>query len=201
MIDLSTASFVGSPPEDDMILAGLPRDYSNFLQSVNGCVVHGGGLHIRGASETPDWHSLRRFWIGEDRLSTMYPAVKAHDVPFAQDCFGDQFLLRSQSVFRLSGETGEVENLSLGWREFFAAAAANPIEFLSLQLLERFKREGGSLQPGQLLSVYPPLCTQESGNGVSLKAVPARERIRALADFAAQIAGLTNGSKIRIVVE
>ncbi len=201
MIGLPTASFVGQPPDDNMVLARLPRDYTNFLQSVNGCVVHGGGLHVRGVSDTPDWHSLQRFWTGEDRLSAMYSAVKTDDVPFAQDCFGDQFLLRSKSVFRLHGETGELEDLALGWRDFFTAAAANPIDFLSLQLLDRFRNEGGSLKPGQLLNVYPPLCTRESASGVSLKPISTRERIRFLAEFAAQISGLTDGAKIQIVVE
>jgi hypothetical protein len=50
MVGLSTASFVGVPPEDNPVLARLPRDYTDFLQSINGCVVFGGGLHIRGAS-------------------------------------------------------------------------------------------------------------------------------------------------------
>jgi hypothetical protein len=201
MVGLSTASFVGPPPDDNIVLAKLPRDYTGFLQSINGCVVFGGGLHIRGASDKPDWHSLRRAWIGEDRLSELYSEVNADDVPFAQDCLGDQFLLRSQSVLRLHGETGEVEDLAVGWREFFTAAAANPNEFLSLQLLERFRSEGGSLEPGHLLNVYPPLCTRESANGVSLKAISARQRIRFLADLAAQIGGLSDGSKIRMIVQ
>jgi hypothetical protein len=201
LIGMTTASFVGPPPDDSLVLARLPRDYTGFLQSVNGCVIYDGGLHIRGACDYPDWHSLRRFWTGDDRLSTIYSEVKVDDVPFAQDCFGDQFLLRSTSVFRLHGETGELEDLALGWREFFAAAAANPIEFLSLQLLKRFRSEGGFLEPGQLLSVYPPLCTQESADGVSLKSISTSERIRFLADFAAQIAGLPDGSKIQMVVK
>jgi hypothetical protein len=201
MVGLSTASFVGPPPDDNLVLAMLPRDYTVFLQSINGCVVFDGGLHIRGASDKPDWHSLQRAWLGEDRLSEIYSEVNADDVPFAQDCLGDQFLLRSESVLRLHGETGEVEDLAIGWREFFAAAAANPNEFLSLQLLERFRSDGGSLEPGQLINVYPPLCTAESASGVSLKAIRAPQRIRFLADFAAQIGGLSDGSKIRIIVQ
>lgn len=201
MVGLATASFVGGQPDDNAVLARLPRDYTDFLQSINGCVVFGGGLHIRGASTNPDWHSIRRVWIGEDRLSQLYPDVSANDVPFAQDCFGDQFLLRSESVLRLHGETGEVEELAIGWRQFLAATAANPSEYLSLQLLERFRSEGHCLEPGQLLSVYPPLCTAESANGVSLKPIPALERIRFLADLAAQISGFSNGSKIRMIVK
>jgi hypothetical protein len=64
---------------------------------------------------------------------------------------------------------------------------SDPIEYLSLQPLFQFQNEGGSLQPGQLLSVYPPFCTKESANGVSLKAIPTLERITFLADFAGQI--------------
>lgn len=201
MVGLSTASFVGGTPDDGVVLVKLPRDYRNFLHSINGCVVFGGGLHIRGASTQPDWHSLGRVWMGEDSLSEMYSEVSADYVPFAQDCLGNQFLLRSDSVLKLHGETGEVEDLRIGWREFFTTTAANPNRFLTLQHLDRFKSEGGSLDPGQLLSVYPPLCTTESANGVSLRAIPAMQRIRFLADFAAQIAGLSDGSKIRIIVE
>lgn len=201
MIGLSTASFVGQPPDDDLIMARLPRDYAEFLWSVNGCVVFGGGLHIRGSTKDPDWHSLQRIWIGDNRLSALYPAVKADDIPFAQDCLGDQFLLRSKSVFRLSGETGDLEDLGLGWQGFFTAAAANPVEFLSLQLLEQFKRDGGSLGPGQLLSVYPPLCIKESVSGVSLRAISAVDRIGFLADLAAQISTLPNGTQVRFRVE
>jgi hypothetical protein len=127
--------------------------------------------------------------------------VNAEDVPFAQDCLGDQFLLRSKFVLRLRGETGEVEDLAVGWREFFSAAGANPKEFLSLQLLECFKSDGASLEPGQLLNVYPPLCTRESANGVSLKAIPVPQRIRFLADLAAQIGSLSDGSKIRMIIQ
>ena len=200
MVGLSTATFVGSPPDDDAMLARVPRDYAGFLQTINGCVVFGGGLHIRGASRSPDWHSLRRAWIGQRCLSQLYPSVDVDDVPFAQDYLGDQFLLRSQSVLKLDGETGEIEDLEVGWREFLLAVATDPEDVLGLQFLERFTNESGPLLPGQLLSVYPPLCSVESSSGVSLKAVPANEHMYFLADFAAQIREVADGSKIRIVV-
>lgn len=201
MVGLATASFVGPWPDDNVVLAKLPRDYADFLRSINGCVVFAGGLHIRGASKQPDWHSLRSAWFGEDRLSKIYSDVSPDDVPFAQDYLGNQFLLRSKSVLKLHGETGEIEDLAIGWQGFFSAAAANPKEFLSLDLLDQFRKEGNSLEPGQLLSVYPPLCTRESANRVSLRAIAALERIRFLADFAARIRGLQDGTQIRIVVE
>jgi hypothetical protein len=201
MIDLSSATFIGPEATDVQILQMLPADYREFLMAVNGCVLFGGGLHIRGACESPDWHSLRQMWIGSDALSSLYPSVEGGDLPFAQEACGDQFLLRGGLVIRLDAETGEITPLNLTWQDFFDAATAHPIEFLSLQALVRYNSEGGAVAPGQLLSVYPPFCTAESANGVSLKAIPALERIRFLADFAAQIRALPDGAMVRLTVK
>jgi hypothetical protein len=200
-LDLSTASYVGPAITDEEILAALPVDYRGFLKAVNGCVLFSGGLHIRGASADPEWHSLRRVWKGEDALSGFCPAVERADIPFAQDVLGDQFLLRDERLVRLDGETGDIAELEIGWREFLSAAQRNPQEFLSLNRLAQFHRQGGIVRPGQLLSVYPPLCTEESANGVSVRTTPALERIRFLANFAAQIRDVAEGGKVRVVVD
>ena len=94
MIDLSTASFIGPEITDVQILQILPPDYQEFLLSLNGGILFGGGLHVRGACESPDWHSIRRVWTGPDALSSFYTSVVAEDVPVAQEVGGDQFLLR-----------------------------------------------------------------------------------------------------------
>jgi Activator of Hsp90 ATPase homolog 1-like protein len=36
---------------------------------MNGCVLFDGGFQPRGACDDPDWHSLRRAWIGANALS------------------------------------------------------------------------------------------------------------------------------------
>lgn len=64
--------------------------------------------------------------------------------------------------------------------------------------LVQFRREGGELKPGELLSVYPPFCTKESGRGISLRAISASDRIGFLADFANQISHLSEGTRVRI---
>jgi hypothetical protein len=89
----------------------------------------------------------------------------------------------------------------MGWRDFLLTAQRNPHEFLSLNLLAEFQTNGGILEPGQLLNVYPPLCTQGSANGVSVKALSALERIRFLADLARQIRNLADGTEVRLVMK
>lgn len=199
-MEVAGLTYRGPEITDHEILADIPQEYRSLLHEMNGCVIFNGGLHIRGAVESPDWHSLRHVWRGDLSLVKLFPAVKAADVPFAQDCFGDQFLLRSGLVHRLHAEYGELENLEIGLRAFVSRANENPLEFLMLEPLDRFLGEGGELDVGQLLNVYPPFVMKESGQGVSMKAVSMFEQIRFLADFACQIADVPDGGRIEIKV-
>lgn len=196
----SSRSFVGPPIDDFDVLGRLPSDYAASLREVNGFIYFDGGLHVRGACTDPIWHSLRAVWEGETSLEKLYPAVHKSDIPFAQDCFGDQFLIRESRVIRLYSETGQIEPLSMTFQEFFQKADDDPTGFFSLEPLARFNNRGGTLVPGQLLSVYPPFCVKE-GSERSLRAIPMAERIGSLADFARQIREIPDGQTIRVAVK
>jgi hypothetical protein len=191
-------SYLGGAITDSEILEKLPTDYRELLQQANGFILFNGGLHVRGAVLNPNWHSVRYAWLGECALHQLFPAIEKTDVPFSEDCVGDQFLLRSGSVYKLEAETGTVVSTEMDFATFLRRALDAPLESLGLHPLLRFQHDGGTLEPGQLLSVYPPFCTKESAQGVSLRAIPALERISFLADFARQIANLPEGTKVRI---
>ncbi len=106
--------------------------------------------------------------------------------------------MREESVWKLSGETGEIDDLHLTLSRFLDLAFDDPVDFLGLQPLIQFEQEGGSLLPGELLSVYPPFVFEESKNGVSLAKAPVLERILFLADLARQIARVQNGEQVKI---
>ncbi len=190
--------YLGPPIDDFEILERLPATYRDLLSRANGYVAYHGGLHVRGACISPEWHSLRVAWEGPCALHARYPSVLATDIPFGEDALGDQFLLRDGIVFRLSAETGEIESLRVDLADFDAAVRSDPVEYLRLQPLERFRSEGGILHPGQLLSVMPPYCVVESGVEVSLRAVPAADRLGFLAQFASQIRDLPDGATISL---
>jgi hypothetical protein len=193
-------SYAGGEITDSEIVEKLPQPYRHLLQQVNGCVLFNGGLHIRGAVVSPPWHSLRVAWFGDIALHRLFPAIRQQDIPFAQDCFGDQFVLREGVVHRLQAETGDIENRAMGLEAFLLRAQEAPGEFLSLHPLQQFRNAGGELKPGELLSVYPPFCTKESAAGVSLRAISASDRIGFLADFARQISHLPEGTKVEIKI-
>ncbi len=193
-------TFKGPDVSDPEILDRLPEDYRRLLNQINGFVMFDGGLHVRGAVIVPEWHSLRKVWIGDVALHKLYPTLKETDIPFAQDCLGDQFILRDDVVHHLSADSGDLECLEMGLDTFLQKAQENPVEFLSLQPLLQFVAEGGRLKLGQLLNAYPPFCMKQSGEGVSLRAVPMFEQVSFSADFAKQIAGLPEGAEVRIKV-
>ncbi|HET7585847.1 MAG TPA: hypothetical protein VFK13_13105 [Gemmatimonadaceae bacterium] len=193
-------TFEGPAIDDPSILDRLSAAHRAFLAQRNGVIAFGGGLHIRGACRQPAWHALRTAWEGPLALHTLYRAVQPGDVPFAEDALGDQFLERDEMVYRLHAETGEVVALGCDLNAFLESSCADPIGFLQLAPLQQFWSEGGHLEPGQLVNVYPPFCTTESRKGVSLRAIPSGERISWLAAFAAQIRDLPDGSSVQITL-
>ncbi|HQU81676.1 MAG TPA: SMI1/KNR4 family protein [Pyrinomonadaceae bacterium] len=183
-------SYTGTEITDEETFKKLPEDLQHLLKVHNGFIAFDGGLHIRGVTDFPDWHSIQKVWFGDFALYKLFPSLNKNDIPFGQDCLGDQFILRDKRVWQLNAETDDLENLNLTLNEFLERAEENPVDFLSLEPLKKFIYEGGNLINGQLLNVYPPFCTEESANGISLKAVPMFERIGFLSDFAKQIKNL-----------
>ena len=200
-MELDGVTFIGSPMEAPEMLADLPPELATLLRQINGFVLHHGMLHVRGAVLTPEWHSLETAWKGPAALHALYADITATDVPFAQDCVGDQFLLRDGRVVHLSAEDGALEYLNLDLFAFLESASNDPIGYLRAQPLIAYAHTGGRLEPGEVLLAYPPYCTRESAQGTSLKAVPALEAIGFHAEFARQIRQRPDGSSIRIVVE
>jgi len=149
-MQLPHVTWTGPMADDNELLDQLPPDLARLLRQIDGFIQFSGGLHVRGACREPAWHSLRDAWLGEHAFHRLYPDVRPDDVPFAQDCLGDQFLLRDGQVWRLSAETGEMRSLDVALFGFLEAA--DPVEYLSMHPLLRFMREGGSLEPGQLLA-------------------------------------------------
>ncbi|MGC1443490.1 MAG: hypothetical protein WA888_23005, partial [Burkholderiaceae bacterium] len=141
----------GGAINDDRLLNVLPAELACVLRRVNGFVQFDGGLHMRGICSEPQWHSLAYWWTGDGAFCRHYDAVEPGDIPFAQDCLGDQFLLRDGRVVQLYAETGEVQPLELGLVEFLENANVDPIDFLGMEPLLQLQQQSGSLQPGQLI--------------------------------------------------
>lgn len=190
--------YFGPAIDDPAILDDLPPELTHLLRRANGYVAYHGGLHVRGACSTPEWHSLRVAWRGPTALYRLFPVVRSDDIPFAEDALGHQFLLRGGHVHRLDAELGELQSLGVDLADFDSCVRADPIEYLRLQPLVQFRNSGGSLEPGELLSVYPPFVFRESAERPSLRAIPAGDCLAFLAELARAIRELPDGTRITI---
>jgi hypothetical protein len=193
-------TYVGPPVNDPALLDELPSELADILRQMNGFVASGGAFHLRGACVSPPWHSLRAAWHGRESFAARYHSVRLTDVPFAQDALGDQYLLREGAVWRLSGESDDVEPFAESLANLLKQVAADAVRYLVLGPLVAFREQGGTLAPGQLLSVYPPLIMQSDAGGYSYRAVSAADLLGAHARLAAKIRDLPDGAAVRITI-
>ena len=194
-MNLQEVSFRGPAIDDPEILAELPVELREVLEENNGFVQFGGGLHVRGACREPAWHSLRTAMYGPLALHTLYEEIDETDIPFGQDCSGDQFIIRGGEVHQLAAEVGEIDPLEKDLIAFLEFAWEDPIESLCMHPLVQYREDGSVLQPGQLLLAYPPFCTGQSGANASLRAISAGEVISFHADLARQLVDLEDGEQ------
>ncbi|MFN0193635.1 MAG: hypothetical protein ACKVP5_16960 [Aestuariivirga sp.] len=198
IMELSCVTFMGPTVDDGAILDQLPENLRNLLKQTNGFILNGGALHVRGACRSPLWHSLGAAWNGEAAFHRIYPSVDANWIPFAEDCVGDQFFIADGKVLYLKAETGEVDATTMTLRQFLDAAEKDPIHALKAEPLLRFRQEKGDLSEGKLIMAYPPFCTKEAENGVSLAAMDAWELHRFHALLASKLP--PDSSKLEVVV-
>ena len=195
----ANTTFIGDPVTNREVSALRPY-LRDLLLDMNGFITFDGAFHVRGVCERPDWHSLHAAWESDAALHRLFSTLVTTDIPFAQDAIGNQFIIRENVIYRMEGETGTIECLDLPPEEFMEAVADQPTGYLPIDLVEQLRQSGGHLAPGELLSVYPPLCSRESSRGVSLRPIPARERLSFLSDFARQIDGVHDGTRARVFV-
>lgn len=200
MISERHISYRGPAEVDADLLDTLPDDLQQLLSSINGFIAFNGALHVRGACHDPLWHSIANIWTGQLALHRTYGHLSQDDVPFAQDCMGDQFLLREAEVMLLTLETGFLTDLQLDLPGFLAAAEKDPLEFLQGHPLKQLQAEDSCLEPGQLIHAYPPFSTAQAADGVSLRAVPADQQIQYELDFYKSVRDLKDGETFEIKV-
>jgi hypothetical protein len=194
--------YTGGELTDLATFARLPVYLQTFLREQNGVVAYFGGLHIRGCVAEPTWHSLDAAWQGPTAFWRTYNEVTESDIPFGQDCVGNQFLLLGDAELLLDTETGELADLEVDFKHFLFGVEKYPLDALGMEPLRGFQQQGGVLQPGQLVSVFPPFCIAvNSGKAPSLKAVAAADRLGWLADFHQKIKDLPDGQTIQLTSE
>jgi hypothetical protein len=199
-LDIPHLIYSGPPIADETVLDRVPRELRTALRARNGCVAYRGAVHVRGACLDPAWHSLRAACEGPTAFPVLYPALSPDDVPFAEELFGDQFILRDGRVLRLTAETGDLEGTAESVEAWFEQLLEDVAGLLGYEPSAALARVGGKLGAGQLVSVFPPLVVDAGEQPRSFRAIDALDCRGALAAFARQIRDLPDGAPVEIKV-
>ncbi len=177
-------TFLCEDPIDEQLLERLPGDLQDFYRSSNGLVAFNGGLQVRSCTTTHAWHSLGLYWQGENALHKVYPNLLISDIPFAQDCVGDQFFLRDDMVWLLSTETGEVIEMEVDLDEFLETSIEDPVDYLAMEPLVSYLDLHGALEAGHLVHVVPGLSLDlPEDTTYHLDSLPVQARLDWLENF------------------
>jgi hypothetical protein len=182
---------------DQAIFDELPAEMQAFYSQMNGIVAYEGGFQVRGCVNDPDWFSLRKIWKGDWNLHETYDEVLPTDIPFAQDGFGDQFLLREGLVYKLHAEYGELEKIGVGFIDFMKLVTEHPVEILLLESFKKLYETGTEIKEGELMNVAPPFVF-ETKDKRSFTAIPVRDRLLFLKSLYEQIKNMKDGDQINV---
>lgn len=176
--------YMNEEPADEGLIERLPEDLAAFYKDINGIIAFNGGLQIRSCDSSDHWNSLERFWQGDDSFAKVYPNVLPSDIPFGQDCVGDQFLLREDRVHLLSAETGEVMDMEVSFDEFLESCAEDPVDYLAMEPLVHYLSLEETLEAGQLVHVTPGLSLDlPEDTAYHIDAMSIEERLKWLSEF------------------
>jgi hypothetical protein len=183
-MDFKGVTYQSIEPLDETLMERLPEDLQDFYRVCNGLIAFNGGLHIRSCVQGDTWISLGRYWTGEKALHKVYPNLLTSDIPFAQDCVGDQFFMRDDTVWLLSTETGEVMDMEVELDEFLEISIEDPVEYLAMEPLVHHLDSEGALELGHLVHVVPGL-SLDLGDDTAyhIDSLPVDKRLDWLKDF------------------
>jgi hypothetical protein len=174
--DPKIITYKGEPINDWITFNRLPGCVQDFLIEINGFTVRNNVYHIRGCVNSPDWHSLNEVWHGETKLSDLFNSVSPYDIPIAQDCTGNQFIIRQNRMYMLDVETDSLVLMKINFQEFIRQIAE-----LSYDELQDSNMQNVEVAPGQHFSYYP---IDSSVLDFSLKAFDALAHLKLLSMIA-----------------
>lgn len=181
-IEFKGVTYINHEIQDTELFDELPADLKAFYTDINGLVAYNGGFQMRGCGTGPSWNSLEDAWKGDQAFYHTYKNLRSTDIPFAQDCLGDQFIYRSGSIWHLLTETGELDDLELDFDEFIDEVIEDPVDFLALYPLIEFIESGNELKPGELLVPNIPFSVETEEEYTFTKA-SVNDRLNSLKAF------------------
>lgn len=170
-----------------------------LLGQKNGFMAFESALHVFPAGSTPNGYSIEQ-WNAPSLWRAAYGDAAADGLFFAEDIFGEQFCLRSSSIWRFNPETGDSEELAATLEEWAARLLQDYDGETGYPLAHAWQERHGPLPLDRRLLPKIPFVAGGKYALENLYAAEAVEGMKFRAELARQIRNLPDGTPIRFEI-
>jgi hypothetical protein len=178
------------------LLGSLSQDLYKILTAKNGFYAFESALHVFPANfvckemELGKWNSLE-LWRSN------YESSMGEYLFFAEDIFGNQFLIFNEKIYTFEPETGEIEEIAKNLEEWAKCILDDYNFFTGFQLAHEWQINNGVIPTGKRLIPKIPFVLGGKYTVDNLYLLDAATGMNLRADLAKQIINLKDGEKIK----
>lgn len=182
--------------EINILLGSLSQDLYEILTVKNGFYAFESALHIFPASFVCQEMDLAK-WNSLELWRNNYGSSTEGYLFFAEDIFGNQFLIFNEKIYTFEPETGEIEEVSESFEEWAKCVLDNYNFLTGFQLAHEWQTSNGVIPVGKRLIPKIPFVLGGKYTVDNLYLLDAVTGMNLRADLAKQIINLKDGEKIK----
>jgi hypothetical protein len=192
-------TMVDLPPEllDYQMQSPLIMQLAQMLRIKNGCFAFESALHIFPYGKTMHGYSLSE-WNKSDLWRCEYESLTDDMLFFAEDLFGEQFVVHGNEVFRFNPETAKITRVAEsieGWADIITSRYKSETGYV---LAHEWQVQNRRLKPEERLIPKLPFVLGGKFTVENLYAAESADGMRYRAAIAKQIHGQPDGTTVQI---
>jgi hypothetical protein len=173
------------------------QQLEHILTRRNGFFAFEGALHVFPATAAPAEYTLED-WNAPDVWRDAYGHLAEDGLYFAEDVFGNQFLLRDSKVHGFDAETAETTLIADDLEGWAAALLAEYDSLTGYPLAHEWQLRNGPVPAGHRLVPKRPFVIGGGYEVDNLRAVPVVRGMRWRGEIARQLVDLPDGESVKI---
>lgn len=178
----------------------IGEELISFLEQKNGAYLFESSLHIFPAQTSPLSVGIDE-WNSDEGWRQEYGDLAAGYLFFAEDLFGVQFCIKSDSVWSFDPETGDAQFIGKSLDDWAGEVLRDFRVLTGHPLAQAWQRKNGPLPVGYRLVPKVPFVCGGAFDLSNLILMDADRGMRLRGQLASQIKDLPDGAKIRFVIE
>lgn len=187
-------------PDDLLYKAGdAGKSLYALLRLKNGFYAFEGALHVLPSSRDDECRGIEK-WNAVDLWKFEYEDILSNYVCFAEDVFGEQFIIGNGNVYRFDPETAGIEIVAGSLEEWAKVILDNYETETGYSLAHEWQRLNGPLPSGQRLLPKIPFVLGGDYMVDNLYALDAVKGMKLRADIWKQIKDLPSGAQVKLKV-